>query len=357
MAEDSICRWGLMGTAGIGRKNWQAIKLSGNGQVKAVASRSLARSQSYIDECQAATPFPQSPQAVEGYENLLNSEDIEAIYIPLPTGIRKQWVIRAAQAGKHVLCEKPCAANADDLAEMIEACKSNNVQFMDGVMFMHSQRLQAVKKALDEIGELRRITTHFSFHGGQEFAKSNIRTNSELEPLGCLGDLGWYSIRFALWIMNYQKPVRVVGRILNQLQREDCAHSVPIEFAGELHFEGGVTSSFYNSFETGFEQWAQISGTKGNISIHDFVNPFAGPSIKFQLRQPNKSVEPGNFAVVENGQTVVVEEPGSSGPLSQETNLFRNFGSLVLSGEVDDHWPTIALQTQQVVDACFSSAS
>ena len=265
-------------------------------------------------------------------------------------------MIRAAQAGKHVLCEKPCAVNADDLAEMIGACKTNNVQFMDGVMFMHSQRLQKVKEALDGIGELRRITTHFSFCGDDEFDKSNIRTSSELEPLGCLGDLGWYSVRFALWLMNFQIPDRVEGRFLKQLQREDCNDSVPIEFAGELHFGGGVTSSFYSSFETGYEQWAQISGTKGNISIHDFVNPFAGPSIKFQIRQPGKSVDTGDFGVNENDHTIVVDEPGSSGPLSQETNLFRKFGSLVLSGQVDDHWPNIALQTQQVVNACFAWA-
>jgi len=329
---------------------------SGNGVVTAVASRSLATSQKYIEDCQSLAPFAQAPRAVEGYENILSADDIDAVYIPLPTGIRKQWVIRAANAGKHVLCEKPCACNADDLAEMIEACKTNNVQFMDGVMYMHSQRLTKIKEALNDIGQIKRISSQFSFLGSGEFANSNIRTSSELEPLGCIGDLGWYNIRFSLWLMNYQMPHQVIGRFLKQRQREDCSGTVPIEFEGELHFEGGVTSSFYNSFETGYDQWVHVSATEGNLSVQDFVNPFAGPTTRFQVQRPSRPVDGGDFAMIENGQTIEVDEPGSSGPGSQETNLFRNFGTIVLSGKLEDHWPTIALQTQKLTDACVASA-
>ena len=72
---------------------------------------------------------------------MLAAKDVDALYIPLPTGLRKEWVIRAAQAGKHIVCEKPCAINAADLREMVDACRQHRVQFMDGVMFMHSRRL------------------------------------------------------------------------------------------------------------------------------------------------------------------------------------------------------------------------
>lgn len=356
MAEDSICRWGLMSTATIGRKNWQAIKLSGNGKVTAVASRSAASSQSYIDECQANVPFAEAPRAIEGYENLLAADDVDAVYIPLPTGIRKEWVIRAANAGKHVLCEKPCACNADDLAEMIAACKSNNVQFMDGVMYMHGKRLGEIKKALGEIGELKRITTQFSFCGDEEFSKSNIRTNSELEPLGCMGDLGWYTIRFALWVMDYQMPQQVIGRFLKQHQRDDSPDAVPIEMEGELHFAGGVTSAFYNSFVTGNQQWAHVSGTDGNVFLHDFVLPYAGPRSSFVKQKPSFAIDGCDFEMSENGESVVVDEPANSAVNSQETHLFRDFGSIVLSGNLDDHWPTIALKTQRLMDACVASA-
>ena len=141
----SKLRWGILGTAQIARKNWCAIRNSGNATVAAVASRSLDRSRQFIDECQADVPMDTPPGALGSYEELLASPDIEAVYIPLPTGLRKEWVIRAARAGKHILCEKPCAATTGDLREMLEACRQNHVQFLDGVMFMHSRRLPRMR--------------------------------------------------------------------------------------------------------------------------------------------------------------------------------------------------------------------
>jgi len=90
--------------------------------------------------------MPAQPLAYGSYEELLDATDVDAIYIPIPTGVRKEWVIRAAQAGKHVLCEKPCAVTVADLEEMIDACRRHRVQFMDGVMFMHSRRLERVRR-------------------------------------------------------------------------------------------------------------------------------------------------------------------------------------------------------------------
>ena len=111
-------RIGFLSTANIGRKNWKAISASSNCIVTAVASRDLARSRKFISECQAETPFEIAPTAFGGYEELLASKSVDAVYIPLPTGLRKEWVERAAQAGKHVLCEKPCAPNASSAARM-----------------------------------------------------------------------------------------------------------------------------------------------------------------------------------------------------------------------------------------------
>src|SRR5262245_25156278 len=118
-------RWGILGAADIARKNWKAIRNSGNGIVTAVASRDLQRCRKFIEECEASAPMGAPVEALATYEELISSDKIDAVYIPLPTGARKDLVIRAAQAHKHVVCEKPCALNLADLRSMIEACRRN----------------------------------------------------------------------------------------------------------------------------------------------------------------------------------------------------------------------------------------
>ena len=93
-------RWGILGTADIARKNWLAILNSGNGTVTAVASRDSARAEQFIRSCQSHAPMPVVPKAFGSYEQLLACPEVDAVYIPLPTGLRKHWVLRAAQAGK-----------------------------------------------------------------------------------------------------------------------------------------------------------------------------------------------------------------------------------------------------------------
>src|SRR5438067_858547 len=116
---------------------------------------------------------------------------------------------------------------------MLQVCRRHKVQFMDGVMFMHSARLPKLREVLArEIGQVRRITSAFSFVGNEEFFANNIRTSQALEPFGCLGDLGWYCIRLALWVMNDQLPERVSGRVLQSAGKKSGA--VPAEFSGEL---------------------------------------------------------------------------------------------------------------------------
>src|SRR4051812_24006554 len=117
MNEHGKLRWGILSTAQIARKNWSAIHHSGNGTVVAVASRDVARSRNFIAECQAHAPMQATPRALGSYEELLAAKDVDAVYIPLPTGLRKEWVLRAAAAGKHIVCEKPCAVSAADLEE------------------------------------------------------------------------------------------------------------------------------------------------------------------------------------------------------------------------------------------------
>ena len=354
-----LCRFGILGTANIARKNWQAIRKSGNATLVAVASRDRAKAQKFIDECQSAISFASTPEACGSYEELLARKDVDAVYIPLPTGIRKEWVIRAAQAGKHVLCEKPCGSTLQEVKEMLAACEKSRVQFMDGVMFMHSRRLPLLRQVLSDgqsIGEVRRITTSFSFRGAEEFLQQNIRVSSDLEPLGCLGDLGWYNIRFSLWVMNYQMPEKVTGRLLGQYGRGDSTNPVPTEFAGELLFPGGVSAIFYSSFRTANEQSASISGTLGHLSLKDFVVPFFGCEVGFDVTNATLNVKGCDFNMENHTRHHSLSEYGNGGENSQETNMIRAFSEICLTKQLQPHWGEIALKTQQVMDACLHSA-
>ena len=327
------CRWGIIGTAQIARKNWQAIHNAENATLVAVASRSQERSRQYIADCQSDCAFDPPPVPCGSYADLLARDDIDAVYIPLPTGLRKEWVIQAARAGKHVVCEKPCGSSLEDLQEMLETCQSNNVQFMDGVMFMHSQRMSALREVLDDavsIGEMKRITSQFSFRAPDEFLQHNIRVNSELEPHGCLGDLGWYNIRFTLWAMNWQLPQQVTGRLLTQLGRGDSPTPVPVEFSGEMVFKGGVSAGFYCSFLTEHQQWANISGSRGYLRLQDFVLPFYGCEAAFEVSNSVFNVQGCQFNMEDHVRRVAVNEYSNNACNSQETNLFRNFSGIVL---------------------------
>ena len=355
MSEGKI-RWGILGTANTARKNWKAIQLTGNSIVTAVTSRDQQRSRGFIAECQAQAPMENEPQAFGSYEELLASDKVDAVYIPLPTGLRKEWVLRAAAAGKHVLSEKPCAVGMADLREMIDACRKHRVQFMDGVMFMHSRRLPRLREILDDgksVGEIRRITSAFSFGAPPEFFSSNIRANPELEPYGCLGDLGWYCIRFALWVMNWEMPKEVTGRALSTSGKGNARDSVPTEFSGELIFKSGVSAAFYCSFITENQEWANVSGTRGYVELHDFVLPFAGSELELAVLKNEFSKNGCDFRMQSHTQRITVPEHGNSHPTAQESNMFRNFAAQILSGQLNEHWAEMALKTQEVMCRCL----
>ena len=332
-------RIGFLSTAGIGKKNWKAILNSGNCVVSAVASRDVQKSREFIRECQNENSFDLIPDALGSYDALLTSPDVDAVYVPLPTGLRKEFVIRAAEAGKHILCEKPCASSATELGEMLAACRKHKVQFLDGVMFMHNVRLPKIREVLDDgksVGPIRRIASAFSFYPGEEFFRTNIRANGALEPTGCLGDLGWYSIRFSLWAMNWQMPESVSGKILSSSENLPNRPSSPVEFVATLNYPVGATVEFYSSFLAAKQQWAIVSGQKG------------WPT--FEVNEKFQSVSGG------------VPCPPGANPMdfghatAQDTRMWRNFADQIFSGRLNDDWPKWALLTQKVLDACHQSA-
>jgi predicted dehydrogenase len=353
MNNEKTCRWGILSTAVIARKNWRAIAKSARGTVVAVASRRLESARRFIDECQAHTPQVSQPIALGSYEELLKREDIDAVYIPLPTGLRKEWLIAAARHGKHILAEKPTAISAEDLEEVLTECERNRVQFMDGVMFMHSQRMAKLKTALEDqnsFGSLRRIACQFSFLGDEEFGRANIRSKSDLEPFGCLGDLGWYCIRFILWANQWQMPTHMRANCIQRYMNADGSDGVPSEFSAELSFASGATGSFYCSFRTGNQQWAHVSGTKGNLFVRDFVVPHFGSQVTFETEQTAFVIEGCDFHMQERTDKIAVEEYGSGFAPAQEIRMIDAMNDMVLSKKRDPFWGKIALSTQTVMD-------
>jgi predicted dehydrogenase len=346
-------RWGILGAARIARKNWKSIRRSGNSVVTAVGSRDPARAAQFIEDCQKIEPFEESPVIFNDYAKLIESPEVDGVYIPLPTGVRKDIVMRAAAAGKHVLCEKPCAPNADDLREMIAACQRNKVQFMDGVMFMHNPRLEQLRATLDDkanLGRIHRINSHFSFFGGAEFFTTNIRLDAMLEPLGCLGDLGWYCIRFSLWVMRWQMPRQVAGVVLEQI------NGVPTAFSGEMIFEGGVSANFYCSFREQHQQWVSLSCEKAFVRVPDFVLPLQGSTTAFEVNQIASRMVGCDYINEPTVKIIPNSEPAGNSMVTQETNMIRNFVAQTQTGTLNEDWPDMALRTQIVADACLSSA-
>jgi predicted dehydrogenase len=219
---------------------------------------------------------------------------------------------------------------------------------------MHSRRLDAIRQVLNDgrtVGPVRRIATTFNFNAPPEFFTSNIRVQRTLEPFGCLGDLGWYCIRFGLWVMNWALPQRVSGRVLTATQ-----DGVPTEFSGELFFAGGVSQSFYCSFITDLQQTAFISGPGGCLEVHDFVLPFFGCEVNFSTWSPVHQVQGCQFNLEPHCRLWSLREYSNNHPSAQEVNMFRNFVDQVRSGCIQEGWPEMALKTQCVMEACRDSA-
>jgi predicted dehydrogenase len=236
---------------------------------------------------------------------------------------------------------------------MIAACRKHSVQFIDGVMFMHNVRLPRIREVLDDnrsVGPIRRIASAFSFYPGEDFFRSNIRADGALEPTGCLGDLGWYSIRFALWALRWQLPESVRGNILSESISIPGRASSPTEFAGTLFYSGGVTVEFYASFRAAKQQWVHVSGQNGWLRLPDFVHPYNGYEPAFEVND--------RFITVPGGaQCPPDADPMDFGhPTAQDTRMWRNFADQVASDRLNEDWPMWSLKTQKVLDACHESA-
>lgn len=258
-------RWGLMSTANINRRLIPAIRASRRGQLMGVASRSQGRADAYAAEWQI-------PMAFGSYQSMLDSEDIDAIYISLPNHLHAEWTIRALHSGKHVLCEKPFALTVDDVDQMISTAQDTGRVLAEAFMYRHHPQTQLAGDWAREgrLGEITLVRSVFSFdiHGRPD-PQENIRMRPEVGG-GCLWDVGVYPLSFAQYIMG-GPPSWVFG---DQWVGRTGVDEV---FGGHLHYSNspsaghGGMAQIGSAFRTPYYAVAEIIGTVGRLVL---TSPF-----------------------------------------------------------------------------------
>ena len=287
-------RWGVIGAAGINQSVLPAIQASSTGSVVAIASRDLAKAQS------AAEKF-NIPTAYGSYEELLLDRSIDAVYIPLPNHLHKEWTIRAAEAGKHVLCEKPLALNAEEAQEMVDACAKADVKLAEAFMYRHNPRWDKIQAiiASGEIGEIRALHGAFTFNNAQD--KKNVRYKAEWGG-GSVYDVGCYPLSLARLIMG-SAPTAVTAHAFFSQEHD----SVDMMCSGLIEFNEQISMTFNCGMWADFRQTFEITGTDGKIEIQqaylpgpedvDFIVTAKGERREEKLEYHNQyTLQADNFA-------------------------------------------------------------
>jgi len=288
-------RIGILGAAGIARKNVAAMQNDYSlCQVIALASRSQEKANRFVEQHISTTNSEEVTifSGETAYEDLVSSPLIDAVYIPLPTSMHKEWVIKALRSGKHVLVEKPVTTNMADFNEMYNLAREVQKYILDGTMFVHNPRTIDLMNYIDSsaFGKVLRINSEFTIQGDDEFFSNNVRIKKDCDPLGCVGDLSWYSIRMALLVM---KQVGHTARKVKMTSFRLNDSGVPIDAAGMVHFspmkeeegneEYDEVLTFHCSFMQPLSQRVEICGSKQTATITDFVIPRKG-SDSYELR-------------------------------------------------------------------------
>ncbi len=246
-------RWGVLSTADIGMaKVTPAIQQAENCDVVAIASRSS-------DRAEAAAAQLGIPGAYGSYEALLEDADIDAVYVPLPNDLHHEWTIKAAVAGKHVLCEKPIALTAVQAEEMAAAAGDAGVKVQEAFMYRHHPTWVEAVRLLGSgaIGELQAVQSWFSYFNDDP---SNIRNRAE-QGGGAIMDIGCYCINLSRMLFETE-PTRVEAAV-----RRDPTMGIDIVSSAVLEFPGGGQATFTCSTRAEDYQRVHIVGTDGRIDI------------------------------------------------------------------------------------------
>ncbi len=253
-------KWGILSTAKIGTE--KVIPAMQNGErceVVAICSRDLARAEQAAKELNIERAFG-------SYEELLADPNVDAIYNPLPNHMHVDWSIKAIEAGKHVLCEKPIGLSSTEGQRLVDAAaKHPNVKVMEAFMYRHHPQWHKTKQIIDAggVGEFRTIQSFFSYFNDDA---ENIRNQKDIGG-GALMDIGCYNISLSRFLFD-QEPKRVMGLI-----EWDPKFGTDRISSGFLEFANG-TSTFTCSTQLSPHQRIHAFGTTGRVEIEI---PFNAP--------------------------------------------------------------------------------
>lgn len=261
-------RWGVLGYARIARESLiPAIQRSSNSEFHAIASRE----ESKLAECRARFNVPKTYRS---YDELLRDPEVDAVYVPLPNSLHREWTIKAAEKGKHVLCEKPIALNAAECREMIAACAANKVTLMEAFMYRYTDRTSKVLDVLKSgvLGEIKFVSSTFRFLLANP---ASVKLKPELGG-GALYDVGCYPVNFAGMVAD-----KIAGKAGSSLPESISAESVRTNgvdmiFSALMKYPSGLIASLNCGFNAQKRIFSEIIGAKGALEIPDTFFDNAG---------------------------------------------------------------------------------
>jgi len=322
-------RWGVLSTAHIGTEQViPAIQQGRNCEVVAIASRNPTTARTAADRMAI-------PRAYGSYEELLADEDIDAVYNPLPNHLHREWTIAAARAGKHILCEKPLALNADEAQEIVDACADAGVKLMEAFMYRLHPLWFKVRElvASGTIGELRAVQTQFGYFNDDP---DNIRNRTETGG-GALIDIGCYAINLSR-MMFESEPTRVTASV-----RKHPAFGTDIVTSAILEFGDGQ-SSFVVSTQTEDCQRVHLLGSEGRIEVEiPFNIPPDRESRIFLSRGGDPPADP---------HTVTITVP----PANQYTLQAELFAQAIIDDTPVPTPPEDGVANMKVIERVFEAA-
>jgi predicted dehydrogenase len=244
-------RWGLLSTARINRMIIPAVRASARSELTTVASRDINKCRAYAHEWQI-------PRTVGSYEALLADPEIDVVYIGLPNSLHVEWTVRALEAGKHVLCEKPLALTPEDVDRVADAARRTGYAAAEAFMYRHHPLTHTVADVVrsGRLGEIRGYKGAFTFALTREH---DVRCDPALGG-GSLWDIGCYPVSYTCFL-NGEPPVEVFG------WQRTSATGIDLEFAGTMRFRDGSVAQFDSGFVGPFRAEMEVIGRDAVLKI------------------------------------------------------------------------------------------